>query len=84
MISSLVWLQDVLQSCAIGQNRALRATLSEYTTPLPPRLATQEIVTNGVPAAITPGTGDVDTVDMRLSDLPQVGGELLKERFSAG
>lgn len=39
---------------------------------------TQEIVTNGVPAAITPGTGDVDTVDMRLADLPQVGGELLK------
>ncbi len=40
-IFSLVWLQDALQSCANGQNRVLRAMLSEHTAPLLPRPATQ-------------------------------------------
>lgn len=40
-ISSLVWLQDAPQSWANGQNRALRAILSEHTAPLLPRPAIQ-------------------------------------------
>src|SRR6266513_6560447 len=40
-ISSLVWLQGAPQSCTNGQNRALRAILSEHTAPLLPRRATQ-------------------------------------------
>ena len=40
-ISSLVWLQNAPKSCANGQNRVLRAMLSEHTALLLRRPATQ-------------------------------------------
>ena len=38
----------------------------------------QEVVPDGVTAAVAPGPGHVDAVHMRFGQLPQVGGELLE------
>jgi hypothetical protein len=42
------------------------------------RMGAEQVLPNGISAAIAPRAGDIDLVDVGLADSRQVGGELLK------